>query len=54
MDIVYHDKQGFLEVKPTGKLEESDFDHLSDEIGKILKTERKLKGVYLYKRLPRL
>jgi hypothetical protein len=48
MDIIYHDKQGFLEVKPTGKLEESDFDRISDEIEKILKTERELKGVLIY------
>lgn len=45
MDITYRTEYGFLEVEPTGKLSEKDFQHLAKELEHIRQSGRELKGI---------
>lgn len=48
MDITYRTDYGILEVRPTGALEEKDFEDLAGEIKHIRETNRPLKGVLVH------
>jgi len=45
MDITYRSDYGFIEVTPTGKLEEENFQDLAREIESLRDSGRELKGV---------
>ena len=48
MDITYHTDDGILEIEPTGKLTEADFDELANELEES--REHGLKGLLIHTR----
>lgn len=47
MDITYRTEYGILQVEPTGKLKEKDFEDLGEQIASIRDDDRDLNGILI-------